>query len=155
MVASQPKPLIFVVAAVPQVFQNFAGCFAPAQKTAQLQFVNQIGRPERDLGEKLRAIEQQQQQFEQRRIARPGFVECGARAVSGDVAVESCEHTVGIGQRFCGQSDFPGHIPFGAQGKKLLQKLQRQVGGPRRDMNKARTEREGFHQAKCLLHLRE
>ena len=66
VVTPQPEALVFVVAAVAQILQNLFSRFAPTQPAAQLQFVHQVRRANGGFREELRAVEQPQQQFEQR-----------------------------------------------------------------------------------------
>ena len=59
MIAAQPEPLVFVIAAMAQVVQDFLGGLAAAQAAAQFQFIHKVGRADGDFREKLRAVEQE------------------------------------------------------------------------------------------------
>src|SRR5260221_7610050 len=84
-----------------QVLQNFRGAFAPAQSTAENEFIDEVRRRNGRFRQKLGAIKQQQHQIEERWIVRPGFVKHRAAAVSSDEAVEPRKDAVGIGKN-CG-----------------------------------------------------
>ena len=98
MIAAQPEPLVGVVAAVPEVLQDLARGLAPGQPSAEHQFVDQVRGADGDLGKELRSVEQEQQQFEKMRMARPGLKHDGARAISADEAVEPRQDPVRIGE---------------------------------------------------------
>ena len=131
---------------MPQVLQCLGRGFAAAQEAAHLQLVHELGCANRGFGQELGAVEQEQQQLEHGRIARPGFVKHRAHAVSRDVTVEPHQHAIGIGQRFRWQRT--RRILLWAKRQQAAQQLHRQIRRARRYVNVARTRRKGFQQAK-------
>ena len=99
MITPQPEVLVFIGQPVPQVGQDDFGVFAPAQLPAQFQFVHQVGGANGHFGQKLGAIEQEQQQLEQGRIRAPGFIKHGPGAIDRDETVQPRQHPVRVGQK--------------------------------------------------------
>ena len=99
VIAPDPGQLILVFGAVAELVEDLSGGFTPEQLAAEHEILDQIGRADGGFGEKLGAVEQEEQQFEKGRVAGPGFVEHGARTVSSQVTVEADEDAVGVGER--------------------------------------------------------
>jgi hypothetical protein len=88
MIPSQPLILVFVFASVPEIVQDLGGGFAASELAAEHEFFDQIRSSDRDFGEELRTVEEQNQQLEPERIGGPGFVEGRPRTVHRNVAVQ-------------------------------------------------------------------
>src|SRR5579859_2154338 len=99
MISPEPKALVLISQSMAQIAERLVCGFPLAKTAAGHQFVDQVRRADGQLRQKLRAIEQKQQQFKNRRIAVPQFKQRCPRAVSADEIVQASNHTVRIRQR--------------------------------------------------------
>ena len=154
--------MIRVAETVAEILENLRDALASPEPAGEDQFIDQVGGADGDLGEELGAIEEQEPQLKQLRVARPGFERDRARPVGRNETVEPREHPIGVGERpllFLQSGGGGSGRPFGrgagADRQQPGDELQRELGGPLADVDIAWAVGEFVQQPKRLVRILE
>jgi hypothetical protein len=145
VVTTQPEVLVGVSEAVAEVAEGFGGGFVLAEAATGDQIIHEVGGANGQLGEEFRAVEEEEQHFEDGWVAVPELEESGTGAIGTDKAIEAGHDAVGVGEA--------GWRGAAGEREKHWEELGGQLNGAWGDMDVAGTFDEFAKDAKGFINI--